>query len=235
MFASEIETAARQHTIEAFPNEACGLVVGEDYIRCTNSSATPEASFRIPAREWVKAAECGPVRAVIHSHTPPNGAFPSAHDMAEQQRTQLPWGIIATDGVSASQVTWFGEHILDVPLVGRQFIPGVQDCYASLRAEYWQNRGVKLLDFPRDAEWWLKGGDLFTEGFEKAGFRRIEKKDARPGDVILMQIRSKKPNHCAVLLDNGLMIHHVTGQLSRREPYGRWLNFVTHWLRYQDA
>lgn len=236
MFQAAEELAARQHAISEYPNEACGLIVSGRYVPCTNSAAAKGGNFRIAAQEMLAAAQLGDVQAIIHSHIKPeHGPFPSSHDMSEQQKMGIPWGITATDGISATPLTWFGDHILDVPLLGREFCPGVQDCYAILRAQRWQEKGIKLPDFARDAEWWTKGGDLFTEGFEKAGFYKIEKSDAAAGDVILMQIRSKKPNHCAVLLDNGLMIHHVTGQLSRREPYGRWLPFVTHWLRHRDA
>jgi len=51
------------------------------------------------------------------------------------------------------------------------------------------------------------------------------------GDVFLAQVRAPVPNHGGVYLDGGLILHHLEGRLSRREPLGPWRRFVTHALR----
>lgn len=236
MFGSEVDNAIKQHALREYPKEACGLVAKGVYYPMTNVHLEPTRHFQIAGYAYDRFfAEHGMPYAVVHSHIAPNGNWPSAHDMASQQSDKLPWGIVATDGSSTTEVSWFGEHVLDEPLIGRSFLPGVRDCYAIIRAYYKQTRNVVLPDFPRDSEWWRHGGDLFREGFEAAGFHRIEPSKAQPGDVVLMQIRCDRPNHGAVLLSDGLMLHHTEGQYSRREPVGRWTPYITHWLRHKYA
>ena len=227
MFGPDVNDAARAHAIEAWPKEACGIVVDGVYKRARNTARDPEQTFRMPANTFAMRD----VQAVIHSHCEPaHGPWPSAADMRGQLDTAVPWGIVWTDGQTAREPLWLGEHTLDADLLGRPFRPGVYDCYALVRAWYWRELGVKLPEFPRDADWWHAGGNLLADGFEPAGFRAVD--DIRVGDVLLMQIRSKVPNHCAVALDNGLMLHHLENRLSAREVMGRFLPFVTHRLRH---
>jgi proteasome lid subunit RPN8/RPN11 len=233
VFGSDIENAAIEHARKVSPEESCGVVAGGKYHPCKNTHKDPMNHFTLSQSDWLRISKKWPIEAVIHSHTGIHSQYPSAHDMEQQQIHQLPWGIVNPKG--RGSVLWFGDHVLNEPLVGRKFIPGVKDCYAIIRAYYWQERKIKLREFPRDEEWWMNGGRLFVEGFKKAGFMQIGRNDLREGDVMLMQIRSKTPNHGAVILDNGLMLHHVHGQLSRREPFGRWLPYATHCLRYKNA
>ena len=53
-------------------------------------------------------------------------------------------------------------------------------------------------------------------------------------------MHSRVPNHVAVLLDGGWMLHHPASvrpydimRVSYREPLARWKRHVTHWLRYE--
>ena len=56
-------------------------------------------------------------------------------------------------------------------------------------------------------------------------------------DVILMQIRSQNgvPNHAAIYLGDGLILHHLHGRLSSRDIYGGyWQEVTRHILRYKN-
>lgn len=229
MFQPEIETASRAHALRAWPNEACGIVAGGLYVPLANQATDPAETFTLPPRTFVDYQ----VEAVVHSHCGPrHDPWPTSVDMASQVDTAVPWGIVFTDGEEARPPLWWGDFVLDEELVGRDFVPGVRDCYALLRATYWQMAGVKLRDFARDANWWTAGGDLFRQGFGAAGFQLVG--ELEPGDVVLMRIHSVVPNHCGVVLENGLVLHHLQGRLSRREPLGPWLRYVTHRLRYAE-
>ena len=53
-------------------------------------------------------------------------------------------------------------------------------------------------------------------------------------------MRSKVPNHAAVLLDDGWMLHHPASmrpydvmRVSYREPLARWKRHITQWVRYE--
>lgn len=125
------------------------------------------------------------------------------------------------------------------PLIGREFHHGVLDCYTLVKDWYAINRGITLIDGDRPDDWWLKGQNLYLERYESAGFRRVPlSDDKRPdelaeGDMLLMQICSPVPNHAAVWLGDGTILHHLAGRLSSRDVWGGYFRkHTTHALRY---
>ena len=46
-------------------------------------------------------------------------------------------------------VLWFGDHLLNEPLIGRQFIPNVMDCYELMRTYVHQTHNRQLPAVPR--------------------------------------------------------------------------------------
>lgn len=230
MFGSEVEAAARAHAAAAYPFEACGIVTDGVYLSMPNEAPDPAETFRLPTRTFADHV----VQAVIHSHCADRHArWPTKADMRSQVETAVPWGIVWTNGEQARGPLWFGDFVLDEPLIGRDFSPGICDCYGLVRAWFWQEREIKLPEYPRDDEWWQAGEDMFMQGFIATGFREIGGLEPlRFGDALLMRIHAAVPNHCAIIIDNGLMLHHLAGRLSRREPLGRWEKLASHRLRY---
>lgn len=237
--------AIRAHAAEAHPRECCGLVAvikgRERYIPCTNAAQGTE-HFVLPAEEYAAAEEKGEILAIAHSH--PNApAQPSQADKVACEASGLPWHIVRVDLVDGAPQA--GEMVTiepcgyKAPLVGREFSHGVLDCYQLIVDWYARERGISLKQFNRPDGWWDDGkSDLYTEGFPQAGFRRLkEDEPVEVGDVILMQIRSKNmvPNHAAIYLGDGLMLHHLYGRLSSRDVYGgMWRDSTRAILRYQD-
>lgn len=275
MFGATIDTAAKAHALAQFPSESCGVVRSAwpagataepassgpqfEYIPLENQARDAEGkdlsgdAFKLPASALTDHA---PVVAVIHSHCfPKHGPSPSAPDMAAQIEAALPFGIIWTDGKAAGDPIWWGDFLLDVPLydgkgnhVPRRFLHGVNDCYSLVRTYFWQTRKIKLPDFARDDQWWTAGGDLYQQGFAKAGFSVLAKgpnspQGIVPGDCVLMKWSTHPvPFHAGVILESGLLLHHPAAvgrqankSLSRREPLGRWTRCVTHWLRHEST
>lgn len=228
----------RADAVAAYPNEAVFLLSADgDCRRVNNCADDPTSTFRVSKREMARGRAAG-LAAVVHSH-PDYPACPSAADMRGQLSTAVPWGVVATDGQSATSITWWGEGVPVPELVGRPFVHGVTDCYSAIRDWFRSERDTVLPEFPRDWEWWNNEGDLYRDGFAAAGFTRIDTKDALPGDVWLCQLRSPVPNHGGVLLERGLCLHHPSARLpvepaflSRIEPINRWLPHITHVLRY---
>jgi cell wall-associated NlpC family hydrolase len=71
------------------------------------------------------------------------------------------------------------------------------------------------------------------ENFAQAGFSPVDASDLQTGDCFLMQVASSVPNHAAVYLGDGLILHHLQGRLSSRDVYGGyWQKVTTHILRY---
>jgi len=229
MFAPHVDRDARAHAIREFPKESCGIVTGGEYMPIENVAEDPVADFKMPPNAFTAH---GKVDAVIHGHRK-SASSPSANDMVHQIATAVPWGIAQTDGIDASPVLWWGDFRLDEPLLGRQFVHGITDCYAAVRAWHWQRRKVRLIDIPRQDQWWGNGGDLYNDWFPRAGFRTIPESEAQIGDLALINFRSKVPNHSGTLVEDGLIFHHLQGRLSCREPIGRWGPLITKWLRHE--
>jgi cell wall-associated NlpC family hydrolase len=176
---------------------------------------------------------------VIHSHPKPALPWPSKKDIECQHESAVPWGIVSTDGITASPPNWFGDHLLDVPLIGRQYVFGVFDCWSLVRSYQWQRFGIKMPDIPRDADEFRNGNSIFVDliGDHRFRVRQVDNETLIPGDIIVMQIgRAKLPNHVAVMDTDGAMLHHSSEQLSRRDPfYGRWAKFMIRHVRHMDA
>lgn len=227
---SSVIAAAKAHAIAAHPHESCGLVTAAGYVPCRNVHPEPRDHFEIAPDELLAHS---PILAVLHSHVagrhPPH---PSRGDMAQQIAMDPPWGIIMTDGVGALDPVLWGDFRLDEPLLGRPFVHGISDCYALIRSYYWQTRGARLPDQPRDYEWWTLGENHYLDHFARLGFRVIDARDARPGDGFLAQVVSPVPNHGGVLVEDGLILHHLDRRLSRREPAFPWKRHITHWMRF---
>jgi proteasome lid subunit RPN8/RPN11 len=229
----------REGAIAAFPNEAIWLITKAGCRQVDNVHDNPLEYFACSERDSRKAQVEG-LLAVVHSH-PNNIAAPSAGDMQGQLDTGVPWAIIATDGVAADDMAWWGKGAPKAPLIGRTFRHGITDCYSIIKDYYEIEKGIELLEFPRDWKWWETDQNLFEQGFITAGFQVIDASEAKPGDVWLARLGGQMDvaNHGGVLLENELMLHQIGARApvdhskpSAREPIYRYLPHITHWLRY---
>lgn len=232
--------AIAAHAAEEYPREACGLIVrGKGYVRCENAAEDPERHFALPAAalDMHRGA-----LAVVHSH-PDGPEYPSAADMTGQMNTALPWGLcVVTEDGTVSKPFYWGDSLTPPPLIGREFRHGPSgtdgrgDCYALIRDWYRLEKGIILPDFARDDAWWESGENLYSDHFADAGFVEIPASEAKDGDVFMMKIQSDVINHAGILTGGSqLILHHLSGRLSRQEPMGRWYKFITKWVRYSHA
>ena len=68
---------------------------------------------------------------------------------------------------------------------------------------------------------------MYLDNFMKEGFHPIDISEISYGDGILMQLESPVPNHAAIYLGDGIVLHHVQGRLSSRDVYGGYYQKVT--------
>jgi len=250
---------AKKHARECYPEESCGIIVNDQYVPFKNKAASIEqhqpdnpdcncklCSFKLDDKKYAKYAITGDIQYIVHSHPDENFA-PSRADMEGQLQTDVPWAIIPLDKETILEPIIWGEKNYIAPIVGRSFVHGVADCYSILRDCFrlgkeklklqgiydWPYDPVELDEFPRDDAWWEKEDDLYSQNFKSQGFIEIPFSEVKSGDCFLTKIRSNKYNHAGVLVNDGLIVHHLPGRLSRREPAGIWVKQSALWIRYQ--
>lgn len=228
--------AALEHAREDYPKESCGLVYirkgRAHYAPCDNGATDEESEFLISAEEYDAVDDMGDIVMVVHSH--PNGvAHPSDMDNAAHSVSGLAWLIIAIQSKTGEPQMHLMPPARELPLIGRTFVHGVVDCYTLIRDYYQQERGIKLMDFVRNDDWWHKGGNLYVENYELAGFR--ERPPGEPpqiGDVLLMNIAAGVLNHAAVFYADNVIMHHIHGRLSCTETYSSFYRDRTQKILY---
>jgi len=215
---------ALAHAKEQDPKESCGLLLNirgkEKYFPCRNLSLTSHQCFILDPEDYVKADSIGEIIAIIHSHpiTPPE---PSQADRVACEQSNLPWHI-----VNPKTETWadLKPTGFKAPLLGRQWVWGVSDCWSLVRDWYKQEKNIELKDWDRPTrpeEFLLN--PLFQSCAWRTGFRELRPEEKLiNGDALLMSIGSPGLNHVAIFID-GDVLHHLTDRLSCREPYSQWL------------
>ncbi|OHX20515.1 C40 family peptidase [Chromobacterium sphagni] len=220
------------YAAQAGEQEACGVVLDSGRVYpCRNLADDPARQFRIDPVDRAAAEQLGRVVGIWHSH--PNApADPSPADLAMCECTRLPWHIVSHPGGDYRYIEpcgWQADYL------GRPYCYGVFDCWELVRDWYKRERDVSL-PRPAGAErdgWWNRGLDLFTTAAEMAGFEWVD--DApQAGDVLLMQIQGAQPNHTALWLGDGRILHHLRDRQSETHIYGGyWQRATVRRARYR--
>jgi proteasome lid subunit RPN8/RPN11 len=234
MNTAEVKESVLLHAREEAPRECCGFIVNTPQgktraVRAVNSSPEPEVSFTMEPSEWDKAEAEGEIVAVYHSH--PNApATPSESDIASAEAIELPFLICAFPAdeernaqmCMPERVQWelYTPKGFEFPYEHRPFLYGILDCYSIVRDFYKREFSIELPNFYRAHDWWEKGQDMYRDLFPKHGFVRLANlADVQRGDILLTYIRSTVPNHAAIYLGDGLILHHPPMRSSIVEPF----------------
>ena len=237
-----IAAAAKRHAASAAPEECIGFVIGGAYRAQHNIAFNPREQARANPDAVLNAQRDG-LQAVIHSHPHPHPPCPSLADMRAQLAMGVPWAIVpVSENGEPGNLVWWGPGVPAPPLLGRPYRHGVTDCYSIVRDWYARN-SVRLADVARGWRWWTRSKnnpDLYERGFRSAGFEEIDRADADVGDGLLIQIGADCVNHCAVVVEPGVILHHPGGdrpydptRLSRRDVASRWMRHVRRVIRYR--
>ena len=216
--------AALKHAKEQDPRESVGVLIvikgKEQYYPCNNLSTYSQQCFILDPEDYVKADALGEITAIVHSHpvTPPS---PSQADKVSCEQSGLKWHIVnpKTEMWGYCEPTGYKP-----PLIGRQWVWGVTDCWSLVRDYYKEQHNIQLLDYerpttPQD----FLDNPLFEQYAERTCFRQLNKDEKlQKGDVLLMSILHPTLNHVAIFLGDEIL-HHLADRLSTREPYNEWL------------
>ena len=224
---SEIKKQALTHAKEEHPRESVGLVhvvKGKNrYFKCKNIAETPDEHFILDPEDYLKAEKKGEIIAVVHSH-PTTNPTPSSADVVACEASGLPWFIV---NPNTEEWAEYEPKGYELPYVGRKFSHGLIDCYSLVRDFYKREFNLILNDYSRRDQWWEKGENMYLDNFSKEGFKEVELSEVSYGDLFLMQLESPVPNHAAIYLNDGIVLHHVQGRLSSRDVYGGYYQKVT--------
>jgi cell wall-associated NlpC family hydrolase len=232
--------AFKQHVLDAYPYEACGVLAGGCYVPCRNVAANPLRHFELSAEDQARATlDHGRIEAVLHSH--PYGLassqghpreWPSHADMAGWVGGTTTWGIVSTDGSGVSEPVWLQDHN-PAPYSGREFVWGAADCYQLIRDWYWRERGQRLLNFARSWAFWKDGTQIYLDNFRKAGFEIVTSSDVQPGDVALMRYGTRVVAHGGIVTGPDELLHHQVHRLSGYDSLHKWMKQIDCFVRYQ--
>jgi proteasome lid subunit RPN8/RPN11 len=242
--ADDFNEKARALAEQSYPNEACALLVGvgkrSKFFACRNISTDPTSQFLIHPDDYIAAESAGDIIGLWHSHTNTNSS-PSEIDIACCEAMEVPW-IISSIWQENEEfkhgpmttITPLGEPL---EYVGRPYVFGQIDCYSLTVDFYKREFGIVLPPFKdrRIDFWWKNGTDYFGNLYKEQGFQDVEGEWKR-GDVVMFGVGSDIPNHVAIYLGAGIILHHVVNRLSRREecsPY--WSEKVVRCVRHKDA
>jgi len=234
MIEDKIIAAITHHAERVFPLECCGLVIDNggalQYIECENQSHDPEKSFLIDPVVYAKCAD--KVKFIVHSH-PNRSPQPSEADKASSERAGIPFLIMSYPTCEVSNYYPAGYK---TPLEGRPFVYSVMDCFTLVRDFYQQVLNITIPDRQRlPYGWWENSGinSYIMAEYQQWGFAKTD--DLKRGDVIVMQLQGQVPNHVAVYLGDGIILHQTLNTTSRQEQYGSyWRKNTVCYLRHNE-
>ena len=234
--STELKAQILAHAREDMSRECCGLIINAGgkarYFPCKNvAPVAPELEleqFVMDPRDYVEAKKAGDILTIVHSH-PMHPPRPSDADKVECERSKLPWYIV---NPRTAEDHYFEPSGYVQPILGRQFVYGVFDCYTLIRDWYRQERDIELPYFESEFNWWKKpkgepGWNMYRDNFASAGFVEISRDRVQEGDLLFMRHMTDRDNHAAIWLADGRILHHALNRLSCREVYDSYWRHMT--------
>lgn len=219
------------HAEREYPKESCGLIVAKGnqvvYKPCRNLSDIKD-QFILDPIDY--ASVDGEIRAIVHSHADIDST-PSEADKNACNQSNLPWIIVSYPNKTVTRL--LPEKYQS--LIGREWDYPNWDCY-QLAKDYYYEKGIDLPDFERgDFEWFKSGDNKILANLDLARFEQVKLSDIKEGDLLLFSMGSRVINHIGIYYGSGVVLHHPSNQLSRREPLNdSLLKRLTMVVRFKD-
>ena len=235
------------HAAACYPNESCGYIIDRKYVPCTNVHESPDKQFKIGYKDVLRCEQLGKIEAVVHSH-PDGSSKPTTFDLMQMSIGAVPWVIVAYPEID---IKVHAAKPYKAPLINREYIHGVLDCYSIVRDYYARELDIQLDNFERQDKWWESpsNSDLYIDNFASQGFVQVH--TLARHDIILCRVQpTEYVNHALIYLGNDrgltseetekvigehLVLHHPYMRRSRREIYGNvWQERTAIILRHKS-
>ena len=220
MISDKLMAQIFDHVKAEYPKEACGIICQKSrvkkYFPCHNASSTPTEHFELLPDDYAVAEDWGTPITIVHSHCGDGATTqPSELDRLQCDETGIDWVIVSWPEGDVRTIRPRGDR----ELTGRPFVLGHADCWSLIMDYYRQKHGIELHNYSVERHWWEQGENLYMDNWQAEGFIEIDG-PAKDGDMVIMQVQADVPNHAGVLVENGMLLHHLYGQLSQIIPYG---------------
>ena len=212
-----------------YPREGCGVILNKrgklQWIYCTNE-AEEEEEFKISPKEYVSARLKGDIYAVVHSH-PDSSSELSEADKSASDFLGIPYYVFS---IPNGEYTIYEPETNSIPLLGRDYEFGKNDCWSLARDYYREKLNIELPTLKFEDDWWDKGLNYFDDLFDVFGFYEV--KQPQEHDIILFNVMCKIPNHCGIYVGEDIFMHHAVNRLSCRESiHTLWGRYITRYAR----
>lgn len=232
-----IETEIKNQAKQNIPHECCGFIIVNHTGKISriyptkNIAENTQDNFVIDPAEYIEAEREGKVIAYYHSHTLSDEQFSNA-DKVNSESLKLPLFVYST---ITDKFNFYTPSNYEAPLIGREFVWGIFDCWALVVDYYKSKLNIKL-----DNHFFRKGhddvlqNDYFKNNYESQHLIPHNEK-LKEHDILFMKVESKTINHVAIYIGNDIILHHPGGRLSQRTFYGSYWKKVTAMkLRHKD-
>jgi len=229
--------AIEEAALSVYPNEMCGFLTRDGFIRCENKADNPASEFRIDAVDYAKHHD--KIVAVVHTHVPPrrysplDPRTPSYTDVIVQRKSGIPWLIYACDGRRVGLEPVQLPRAPNPNYLNRPFIWWINDCYSIVQDYYRFELGIILPEHKIDVDHTnpTHMNDLFAGHIELFGFRETDVLDGiKNGDLLLLSNGGFRHNHLGIYHD-GQVIHQL--QLSVSQPLSDFYGRISKVLKYE--
>lgn len=203
----------KKAAIAEFPKELCGVLIEDNFVQLTNIAESPEDSFKFDVMDYLQYSECD---AIIHSHTQkPRRNYrhdlrtPSVKDRLKQIESNKPWGIVATDGITALDPIWL-PRTYSREYIGRPFIWFIYDCYTLVQDYYFFEFGIQLMDHAMEFDYgngFRIENNVFDKYMAEAGFydRVFKPGDIKKGDLVLLTHLGVDQSHLGIYTGESIL------------------------------
>lgn len=237
----------KNHTLQCFPLEACGVLTEDDYIELENISPTPHFAFEIRKEDYNNLLKEHNIIAIYHSHTRLEGEYynlvksydartPSKKDVESCKALGIPFLISATDGEIVMECIEYPQS-QDIDLFNREFIFYINDCYTLVRDYLYQKHNIKLGTHHDTFDWFNNGNGIvypyYDEYYSDWGFHEVREDEIRVSDIVIMSFGGTA-NHLGIVVEDYNILHHAVNQPPVIMSIARLKSYIHRFIRHKD-